>query len=472
MIVHSVRPAPDDALGMMQRARQRDPIGDRVHTGLVMAMLLLLPLGTAPLAIMTGIAIGYSLLRLWATGPAVGYLIRLPIVCVLLALLAWTLLSLTWSTNRPDGWDEASILRFQIPVLIALWPVIDRWRLLTWALAAGAAIAALVQIGQWVFGESWPLFFWWHAERIPGRFPGLDHPNSTAVVAATSILLLPRLMIEQRRQWPTLLALWVLAWVGLLLTGSRGAWLAVGAGVLASVPRGWRAWAALRRAHRTGRSWRSEWVIVGVLAAVALVFAVAVGPQVMMRVRDGVVQFRAAVEQGDYSGDVAARWRQFDISFTLARAHPLTGVGVGGYLDAARACVMAHPAPAPGEGESAQPPRRTTGLLTHPHSALLYHLALLGWPGLALYLAMWVLLAVEAARDRRRGVKLNRLPLVAGLFVAFLFDSHNMSAPGTIALIFAIAVIYYETRPDSRWRPSGDTAAQRPNNAKAATDTN
>ncbi len=450
---------------MMARARWRDPLGDKVQVVLVAATLFMLPLGTAPLAIMSSIAIGYALLRLWVIGPAVGYLIRLPIVWVLLATLVWTLLSLNWSADRSQGWDEAAIFRFQIPVLIALWPVVDRWRIYLWALAAGVAGAALVQMGQWALGDSWPLFFWWHAERIPGRYPGLVHPNSTAVVAIASILLLPRQFVEQRRHWLAAMVLWVLGWVGLVLTGSRGGWIAAIAGLLASIARMRLAWIGIRRAHEKRRSWRAEWIVGGTLLVIGLVLIVTFGPQVAARVRSAATDLQAAINNDDYSGDVAARWRQLDISFTLAREHPFTGVGAGGYLEAARKVVAA------GRGETThnsgntqQAKRQSGGLLTHPHSALLYHLAVLGWPGLFLYLAFWVLLAREALRPRRRGMSLNRLPLVIGLFVAFLVDSHNLSAPGTLVLMFMMTLVFYETRPSSPWLPPGDTTPDSRNN--------
>lgn len=465
------RPAPDDALGLIARARWRDPLGDRAQAALVAATMFMLPLGTAPLAIMSSIAMGYALLRLWATGPVIGYLIRLPIIWVLLATLVWTLVSLNESADRSQGWDEAAILRFQIPFLIALWPVVDRWRIYLWSLAAGVAVAAVVQVGQSTFGDSWPLFFWWHAERIPGRYPGLVHPNSTAVVAVAAILLLPRQFIEQRRHWLAGLVLWVLAWVGLVLTGSRGGWIAAMAGLVASVARMRLAWVGIRRTHERLRSWRTEWIVGGALLIIALTLAVTIGPQVASRVRSAASDLQAAIKHGDYSGDVAARWRQVDISFALAREHPLTGVGAGGYLDAARKYVTLHPVGTDPESSSAdQSGRRSTGLLAHPHSALLYHLAVLGWPGLLLYLALWTLLALEARKAPLRGVPLNRLPLVAGLFVAFLVDSHNLSAPGALVLMFVVGIVFYETRQPSPWLPPGDKPSDSRNNERIGAD--
>ena len=450
----AARPAPDDALGMMLRARWRDPLGDKAHVALIAAMFFMLPLGTAPLSFMSAIAVGYSLLRLWATAPAVGYLIRLPIVWVFAALLAWTLLSLTWSPDRAQGWDEAAILRYQIPLLIALWPVIDRWRVFVWALACGAAVAALIQVGQWTMGESWPMFFWWHNERIPGRFPGLVHPNSTAFVAVASIWLLVMLRPTAGRWRLAAGALIVAAMTGLALTGSRGGWIAALCGAAAALP-------LMGRALRAA-TWRRRSAVLVALLAVA-VGGVVLGPQIAGRVRSAITDLSAAIEQEDYSGDVAARWRQIEFSGDMISHHPLTGVGAGGYLVTARQYVAAHAAK-----ERSQPGvRQTTGLLDHPHSALLYYVAVLGLPGLLVYLCLWVMLAREMFLRPVHDCRSAWAPVLAAFLAGFALDSHNLSDPGMILLTLIIAIAVYETRRISPWKPSGDTDGEHRNNQRA-----
>lgn len=451
----AARPAPDEARGLIEWARQRDPRGDRAHAALAALALFTLPLGTTTFAIAFGVALGYSLLRLWATAPAVGYLlIRVPPVWLLLAMIVWTSLSVLWSVDRSQAWDEFAILRFQVPALILLWPVIDRWRGLLLALAGGAALAAMIQIGQFSLRESWPLTLWWHGERIAGRYPGMVHPNSTAVVALAVLFLLPRLAIERSSRWRLTLVLWPAALVGLVLTGSRGCWIAALVGLVAAIPQFRLGARAVRRARvsidrmDSARGPYSKWLrrMLGLVAAVAVLgLAALLAPSVTARLRDGVSQIRAAIGQGDYSGDVAARWRQIEISAALWRAKPLTGVGAGGYHEAARRYVTSVDPPATNEQNGA-PPRgtRTTGLLTHPHSALLYHTAVLGVPGLALLLGFWILLW----RDDRLGsarcaTRLTHAPALAALFTAFALDCHNLSAPGTIAVMLLASIILY-----------------------------
>lgn len=449
------RPAPDDARGLLEWARARDPLGDRAHALLASLMLFTAPLGTTTFAIAFGVALGYSLLRLWATGPAVGYLLfRVPLVWVLMAMIAWTGLSVLWSVDRSQAWDEFAILRFQVPALILFWPVIDRWRALVLALAAGAALAAVIQVGQFALGESWPLALWWHGERMAGRYPGLLHPNLTAVLALAALFMLPRLAIERPSQWRLVILLWPAALIGLLLTGSRGCWIAVLAGTIVAIPQIGLCARGIARSRAAGRrmgpprdanSMRLRRVLGLVLAIAAIGLGLLLAPLVTTRLRDGAGQMRAAIEQGDYSGDVAARWRQVEISMALCRERPLTGVGAGGYHFAAREYVarLAEPESTAPQG-TLPAARETTGLLTHPHSALLYYAAVLGLPGLALMLGFWILLwRSDRMGSRRQGTRLTHAPALAALFTAFALDAHNLSAPGTIAVMLLTSIILH-----------------------------
>lgn len=449
------RPAPDDARGLIEWGRTRDPRGDRAHVALTALALFALPLGTTTFAIAFGVALGYSLLRLWATGPAVGYLLfRVPLVWVLMAMIAWTGLSVLWSVDRSQAWDEFAILRFQVPALILFWPVIDRWRALVLALAAGAALAAVIQVGQFALGESWPLALWWHGERIAGRYPGLLHPNLTAVLALAALFMLPRLAIESPSRWRLVFPLWPAALLSLILTGSRGCWIAALAGTVVAIPQIGLCARAITRSRAAGRrmgpprdaySMRLRRVLGLVLAIVVIGLGLLLAPLVTARLRDGISQMRAATEQGDYSGDVAARWRQIEISTALLRQRPLTGVGAGGYHLAARRYVASVGDPQPAGPEGAPSVARPgTGLLTHPHSALLYYAAVLGVPGLALILGFWILLFVsDRTGSRRQGTRLTHAPALAALFTAFVLDAHNLSAPGTIAVMLLASIILY-----------------------------
>lgn len=439
------RPRPDDARGLLAWARECDPRGDRAHAVLVALAMVALPLGTTTFAIMFGIALGYSLLRLWATGPAVGYLLfRVPLVAVLAALLAWTCLSVLWSVDRSQAWDEIAILRFQVPALILFWPVIDRWRSYVLALSIGMALAALIQVGQFVLGESWPLALWWHGERIAGRYPGMLHPNSTAVLAVATIFLLPHVARGRSPRRLRAAVLAAAALLSLVLTGSRGCWIAAIAGLLASAPYFTLRALAARRApsapERAGRidpaAERLRRIALVIVAPGVIAAGVFIGPVVVSRVSSGVSGLRAAIESKDYTGDVAARWRQIEITAALLRERPFTGVGAGSFYVAAREYVQAPPA----QGAGTAP--RGTGLLHHPHSALLYHAAVLGLPGLFLLAATWAMLfrADRAGPDGAR-VRPTFTPALAALLTAFVLDAHNLSAPGTIAAMLLASII-------------------------------
>jgi len=446
-----VRPRPDDALALLAWGVQRDPIGDRAHAALVALALLALPLGTTTFAILFGIALGYSLLRLWATGPAVGYLLfRIPLVGVLAALLAWTCLSALWSADRSQAWDEIAILRFQVPMLILLWPVIERWRAFVIALSLGVGLASLIQVGQFALGESWPLALWWHGERIAGRDPGMLHPNSTAVLALAALFLLPHLAIARPSRWGIALLLWPPALLSLMLTGSRGCWIAALAGLIAATPQIGCVVRGIKRARATPKELRPDVkpserrarrMVAAILTIVVLALATLLAPGIFQRVSSGVSEVRAAIEARDYTSDTAARWRQIEISVALFRAHPLTGVGAGGYHAAARSYVRAEEAQRDQTGASGDRPR-STGLLPHPHSALLYFGAVLGLPGILLFAAFWALVfRSERLAARRAASGLFFMPAITAILIAFILDAHNLSAPGTIALMLIVAII-------------------------------
>lgn len=448
------RPAPDDARGLIEWGRTCDPRGDRAHAMLASLMLFTAPLGTTTFAIMFGVALGYSLLRLWATGPAVGYLLfRVPLVWVLMAIISWTGLSVLWSVDRSQSWDEFAILRFQVPALILFWPVIDRWRALVLALAAGVALAAAIQVGQFALGESWPLALWWHGERIAGRYPGLLHPNLTAVLALAALFMLPRLAIEPPSQRRVVFLLWPAALLSLLLTGSRGCWIAALVGAVVAAPRVCRAVAGVRRARpsRSGQArgasgeantkakGGARHALAALLAIAVLGVAALLARPMVERVVSGVQGVSAAISNRDYTSDVAARWRQIEVSAALLRERPLRGVGAGGYHLAAQRHVQAVREREPGGGSA-----RGTGLLPHPHSALLYYAAVLGLPGLTLMLAFWILLwRDDRIGSARLGTRLTHAPALAALFTAFALDAHNLSAPGTIAVMLLTSIILH-----------------------------
>lgn len=464
-------------------ARRRDPRGDAVHLALAMLFLATLPLGTAPNAILYAVLAMYAILRAWATAPAYESLFQNRVVLgLLVAWLAWTTLSTVWSEDRVQGRDELAVFRLHIPLLLMIWPVIDRAAWLVRTLGLGVILIAGVQLAQRLAPGFVPEALWWHGEAIPGRYPGMLHPASTAIVAMTAGALAVGEALGGVGRWRTFAWLTLAASIAsVFLTGSRGPWIATAV----ALPLGMLFAASRMGAWRTNP--RALALSVVVIASVASALVWTGRDQVAMRwdsARDG---FAAALERGDYSSDVAQRLRQFEIALALARENPIAGVGAGAYRHEAREYLFAGTTPSSGAG-TAEMNKPTTlpkgsGLLEHAHSAFLHVLATTGVTGFVIFGAVWAaffraavrcshawtapskpVLAIRAGstdeqshgsldrpdgRDARpTGIawhtqSLHRAALpgaATGLFIAYAFDSHQLSAPGTTALVFTLAL--------------------------------
>lgn len=546
-------PLLDSASRAFARARTRDPRGDCVHLLMAIAFVGLIGFGTAPLAVMSVIIAVYALLRLWATAGTYGTLITSVLFPLLLVSLGLHSVSLLWSTNIVQGVDELGIFRLQIPLLLVLWPIIDRWYILVWALLAGAAAVGLSQILHRLGVDFIAEMAWDRA--TPGRYPGFLHPASTSILHATAIALAVGLFVLGRpKSRIVAAAVLALCATGLLLAGSRSLWVAAAAGV--AVTAGTVAWSRPRGQPPPART-RGRYGLVAALVVTVGVAGAAiwlVGPLVVDRVEAAIADVRRAVESGDYRSHGGARLRQLQLSWELLQQHPISGVGVGAYALEARRLAdaatlerlgrspesviggppdptslrppegagateprvgdappgAAYPIPveAPRPGSTAElagstlPRNLRDPVLEHPHSALAYSAAVLGVPGLLVYLAIWwwigrgaMARAAAAARSAgqqrpeetggvsAREAHLERQPAmdlagspgcpidrprpsvfdgpalavalpgaVAALFVAFALDCHNLSAPGTVVLFFVATIAI---RPPSL--PGGTT---------------
>ncbi|MFW5653357.1 MAG: O-antigen ligase family protein, partial [Planctomycetota bacterium] len=407
-------------------ARIRDPKGDVVHLILAIALTALIGFGTAPPAILSAIVGGYALLRIWATAGTYRTLLASPLFHVLLIWLALNALSMLWTVDRTEGLDELSDFRLQIPVLLALWPIIDRWRLLLWGLIAGSSVIALTQILHrfdvtFFVEAAWP--------RSPGRYPGFVHPMNTAVIHATAVSLAvgPLLLGRSRGRAAAALVV-ILGIVGLLLAGSRNLWLAAAAGSTVSI-----ASTLLVFGYRSQRSGRSlgrliAWG-VAVLVLLTLLAIPVAGRLVVERVGDAVDDVASAIEEGDYRSHGGARLRQLQLARTLMWENPVGGIGVGAYRIEARRLAdrekreaLGMP-PFPEEGADGQipgirgsaprgepfdrsgstlPAELRDPVLPHPHSALAHAASTLGIPGLLVYLLIWGIIAWSAAMGVRQ----------------------------------------------------------------------
>lgn len=430
------------------RCVQRDPIGQRVHEVFAWLTIAVMPLGTTPLAIMTAILTVYAVLRAWATIDTCRLWWREPFVWLLATWLAWMALSLAWSQSRSQGLDELAAMRLHLPMLFALWPVVRRSHLWFTALGIGVAMTSCVQLLQRFAPGLVPGELWWHAEQISGRYPGLLHPSQTSLLAAFVIFtaLGSVCATNQTRVQRVLGVCFITAGsLSLFLTASRAAMLAaaltlpIAALSIALHRRRSRNKASTSSQHRDNRFTISLWILL----AMAMIVAIIMARPAADRFDQAWQGVRQAIVHEDYTNDVAARWRQAQISFALASQHPFTGVGAGDYHSAATAWLDQQTNP-----ESETNTNQRAGLLPHPHSSLLYALAVLGLPGLICFLAIWCTLAWRAAQrihfDVEHSSETERydpvlLPAVLMLFIAFVLDAHILSSPGVLLMTMLIA---------------------------------
>lgn len=283
---------------------------------------------------LAGVGVGVlALLRLPWGWRATLAIFRTPLFWCASAWAGWLLLSLLWSEDHDHGLLEVGAFRW-VYLGLGMWLIMDQRRWITLALAAGFAIACLVQIGDWI-GHAHGIrqLAWNHPARpegTPVRASGWWYQpaiGGTLLVGALGLHLPAALM---GRGWWRVLGLGGcgLTVVGLALTGSRGAWLAAGALVLVGA-----AWALVREARGASRAKcvKRLGVAAGVLALILAAAWVGVGDKVVQRVDAAQTDLRRAIDQKDFNTDTGGRLLMNWWAIEMAMEHPVAGVGAGGY---------------------------------------------------------------------------------------------------------------------------------------------
>ncbi len=227
------------------RMRAADPIGDRVHLALACLAGLAVASDTAPAEITFIALVVCFLARLPRLARFLRPFFGRALVWVLIAWAGYATLSLAWSPAVEQGGQELLRVRFfLLPIL--LFPVLDRARLVFVSILLGVALLHVAQALQ--VTELMPEAL--DGDRyVQARYGGLMHPvaSGNILVGAAALHLgalfatVPRSRDREgavseesagadssgRRRWRLLSALGlVAALAGLLLTGSRGPWLA------------------------------------------------------------------------------------------------------------------------------------------------------------------------------------------------------------------------------------------------------
>ena len=330
------------------------------------------------------------------------------LVVVLLALAGWTLLSSSWGIPGTSGPDEALRTLFYASVAAGFVVVVDRSA--TMGLLAGtlAAIGVLCAYGL--------------AGRALGASPRsafqgtllyepVGYANALGILAATGVLLgvgLVRHSSAARTRFAVVGGV-VVCSIALALTESRGAWLALAAGLVILV--------TVDPATRASLRWAA---LAGMLVAVAVV-----------------------AMDGPSVGDRPSYWR---VALEGWQEHLLLGSGAGSY----------------GEYWALHRPRDIAVL--DAHSLVLESAAELGVVGLVLVLSALTLPVMAGARQRRAPL----VPTALAGFGAFVVHSAldwDWEVPATVLPALACAAVLVatdsaaaSTRLENSLRPSEDSA--------------
>jgi len=414
------------------RQRRIDPFGHKVHTATaVLACLCLgattsaVELGTIPLLC----AFAVRVHRHWRTLP------RLLLQPLILVLLAWMLLGLAsrlWTLGGADAWvAEIGVVRFGI-VLLAMWPVADRRALLLGAIGAGFALGQVSQVSQALgVAMDLPVPTW---NRLPGRNSGWWDPVvGGSLLTAVLGLHLPA-ALWGRGPWRALgLVGSGVTLLGILATGTRGAWLGAGGLVALSLL------AAVVRIRPRGRMVRSALALVAALAVGGVLCWLTIGGQLAARWRAGRDEIAGALERQEFQTDTGARLLMAWWAVEALGERPLTGTGLGGYEAWSRAQVLER---------GLDPAARHYH--AHAHNALLQVGATLGVPGLLLALAFVVLALAGSARrqpgDGPPGYADGPCFALLGLLLVSGFDSVQVNSQ-TAALLAVLLVFAVRARP-------------------------
>ena len=395
------------------RARDRDRRGHAAHGWLaaLAGVLVTGPTSFAEFALAPVLVL--YVLRSWVLGDAFFAVFRRSMVVAVLAFGVWLCAGVAW-TDAPvrTAFEEPANLRWCL-ALGLLWPVLDRREHVIRGMMIGFALGQASQLWQ---GLGFALGFETPFDRLPVRFSGYWDPAVAGGVLTVALgLHLPTaLMGRGPARWVSV-GLALAAAAGLGATGSRGGWVATALLVLV----------ALVVAVRTGRGRGAALVVLaaGVVGAVA----VATAPPIRDRVGVAVQEVRAALTEGDYSGDTGARIGMARYAGEAFLSSPIVGVGTAGY---------SHWARDNGAGDEVR-------LADHAHNTWAHLAGCNGVIGVGLF--GWVLcLGVSgSARWARGGLGSARAgPLFAmiGLVFFSLFDTLHVSQQSAALLGVLLAL--------------------------------
>lgn len=354
---------------------------------------------------------------------------------LILAWIAWVMLSLLWTPSNYQGWREVGgTARFVVAVPL-LWPVLNQRRVLIAALAAGFFLMNAVQAAQWAGFIRHPHWMVWASD--PDRISAWTQPVvAGSLLTAALGLHLPAALMA--RGWPRTLGIAgsAISAAAAAATGTRGAWLASIA-LFAAV-----ALTAAVRYIRSGsrRRLAAIPITVALAAAIALAVWLVSGPAIQRRVDKGLSEVREALRSDNYQSDTGKRIDMARQAVAAFQSHPIRGVGAGGYQQWALDNLKS-------QGVDIT----TRDIRRHAHSTPLHLAATLGIVGLLLFSALTLYPLITECRRLHHtpgplGYDAGPAFALLGLLLAGVFDTIYVNSQ-TAALLFALVGLCVPRRP-------------------------
>lgn len=410
--------SPGEAGLEAQRARGRATLawGHTAHVlaGCLFCLCLAGPMSAVEVS--AGILMGTALCRLHATWRLYPRLFRRPVWVLALSCLAWLSLAISWSPDPARGQDELDSARWAM-VALALWPLARERTLLVVCVALGYLAAHGCQLVQGLaFAFGWESLDF---DAYPNRISGWLSPASggSVLVAALGLFLPAALAPAHPWRWANR-ALALLALAGIAATGARAAWIV--AMLVLALALAAALWKSEHRARLTLGAGVTGLVLAGALW-------LALGPEIRSRYIEGRDEVIAAFENQKYSTSTGARIGMAVWAVRAFEAHPVRGVGTGGY----KAWVLA-------EQEKRGIEAGSQPVHSHAHSSVLHIAASQGLVGLSLtvMLALAMMLEVKPRAGEEGSMQAGLCLGLLAVLLAGLMDAVHVNAQ-TSAVIWA-----------------------------------
>lgn len=418
-------------------ARERDPVGHRVHIALACLYAAMLPLSTGPKDIAFILLVGYALIRLpntWRAYPAV---LRWALVWATIGWTIWQGITILWSADPGEGLSSLRAFRVILTPL-ALWPVLDAVVLMIGSFLIGVFAANVIQLSQGL-----ELFGLKPAD--DERLRSAIHPIQFGTMCIAAICWHLAALLRGGRAWwratPWWGALTVIglgaATLGLIFTGSRGPWIAAAITIPLML--------IVTLLRRPGsRRATGAVLIVGIVGTV--IAWPLVSGMVVTRYQQAVDELNQAIEGDAYATSTGLRIKLWSWAIDAWQTNPVFGIGAGGY----RSAQYEHPE---FQRLIAEHPEDEDYLARHhAHQTYLHVLCCTGLIGAGFMLAVLALVIWRAWRDPADHLYADgTLFALVGWLVGANFDAYHLNGH-LFGLFWFIAALTLADRLPARWK--------------------